>query len=345
MTIGWYVHHHGAGHLTRLLAVRPHLEDEVVVLSSMPAPSSLPSRTRWVALPRDDDGFGGSTGAAEAPVEADPTVGGLLHWAPLGHAGHRTRLATIADVARDSTLDAMVVDVSVEVTLLSRLLGIPTVVFSQPGDRTDEPHRLAYRAASAIIAPWPEGVLSDAALLPVRDRVRWTGGISRYEPVPSASRSASPSPRGGGVVVLGAHPGLDVEGLRLAAEGAGLTLTEVGSTPATWTADPWPLLATADVVVSAAGQNSVADLAAAQARAVVVPQERPFGEQDATGRALDRLGLAVVAPGAPGAPGVRGVDEWARLLAGAIGLRPDWGRWQVAGAARRAADSIRGVVS
>ncbi|ARJ03934.1 hypothetical protein GCM10010988_26120 [Cnuibacter physcomitrellae] len=339
MTIGWYVHHHGAGHLTRLLAVRPHLDDEVVVLSSMPAPSSLPPRTRWVALPRDDDGFGGSTGAAEAPVEADPTVGGLLHWAPLGHAGHRARLASIADVARDSTLDAMVVDVSVEVTLLSRLLGIPTVVFSQPGDRTDEPHRLAYRAASAIIAPWPEGVLSDAALLPVSDRVRWTGGISRYEPVPSASRSASATSRGGGVVVLGAHPGLDVEGLRLAAEGAGLAMTRVGATRETWTADPWPLLVAADVVISAAGQNSVADLAAADARAIVLPQARPFGEQDATGRVLDSLGLAVVA-----AP-PRGAEAWRGLLDAALGLRPDWGRWQVAGAARRAADSIRGVVS
>lgn len=340
MTIGWYVHHHGAGHLTRFLAVRPHLVDEVVVLSSIQAPSALPPRTRWVALPRDDDGFGGTTGAAEAPADVDATVGGLLHWAPLGHVGHRSRLASIADVARDSALAAMVVDVSVEVTLLSRLLGIPTVVFSQPGDRTDEPHRLAYRAASAILAPWPEGVLPDAALLPVHDRVRWTGGISRYEPVPAPpAPPASSASRGGGVVVLGAHPGLDIEGLRLAAEGVGLVLTQVGATRETWTADPWPLLTAADVVVSAAGQNSVADLAAARARAVVLPQERPFGEQHATARALERLGLAAVAASP------RGADEWRRLLDAALGLRPEWDRWQVAGAARRAADVIRGVAS
>ncbi len=51
--VGWYVHHHGAGHLTRFLAVRPHLDHEVVVFSSMPAPARLPDRTSWVILPRD----------------------------------------------------------------------------------------------------------------------------------------------------------------------------------------------------------------------------------------------------------------------------------------------------
>ncbi|WP_378144348.1 glycosyltransferase [Cnuibacter sp. UC19_7] len=340
MTLGWYVHHHGAGHLTRFLAVRPHLDGAVVVLSSLPEPSSLPTSTRWIALPRDDDGFAGATGAAEAPEDADATVGGLLHWAPLGHAGHRARLAAIADIARDEALAGMVVDVSVEVALFSRLLGLPTVVMSQPGDRTDEPHRIAYRAASAIVAPWPEGVLSDAALLPVRDRVRWTGGISRYEPVPSAAATVPPpASGGGGVVVLGAHPHLDRDGLRLVAERAGLTVTEVGATAESWTTDPWPHLEAADVVVTAAGQNSIADLAAARVRAVVVPQERPFGEQHATGRALERLDLAIVASDP------RGVDEWARLLDRALGLRPEWDRWEVAGAAQRAADRIREVTS
>ena len=40
--VGWYVHHHGAGHLTRLLAVRPHLDADVVVFSSLAAPVAVP---------------------------------------------------------------------------------------------------------------------------------------------------------------------------------------------------------------------------------------------------------------------------------------------------------------
>ncbi len=40
--VGWYVHHHGAGHITRFLAVRPHLDAQVTVFSSLAAPDPLP---------------------------------------------------------------------------------------------------------------------------------------------------------------------------------------------------------------------------------------------------------------------------------------------------------------
>ena len=36
--IGWYLHHHGAGHLQRLRAIAAQLEAEVTVFSSLPAP-------------------------------------------------------------------------------------------------------------------------------------------------------------------------------------------------------------------------------------------------------------------------------------------------------------------
>jgi hypothetical protein len=323
VSLGWYVHHHGAGHLTRMLALRRHLDLDVIVLSSLPEPAALPPRTRWVVLPRDDDGVSPS---------ASPTARGAFHWAPLRHSGHRTRLAALADAARDEPLDAVVVDVSVEVAVVARLLGVPTVVVSQPGDRTDAPHALAYRTAEAIIAPWPEGVLSDAALRPVRDRVLWTGGISRFEPgLPDLGESTGAA----GVVVLGPQPGLDLAGLRAAAEAEGLDYREVGTDAGSWVADPASLIASAEVVVTAAGQNSVADLAALDARAVVVPQVRPFGEQEATARALDRLGLAVVASGDSGP------RAWRDLLDRARGLDPSWERWQVAGASARAAERIR----
>ena len=64
MTIGWYVHHHGAGHRTRMAAVRPHLDD-VVVLSSLPGGAD----DAWVHLAADDDG-----------EPRDVTAGGTLHW-------------------------------------------------------------------------------------------------------------------------------------------------------------------------------------------------------------------------------------------------------------------------
>lgn len=310
--------------------MRPHLPGTVVAFSSLEAPSDLPPGTRWVELPRDDAPYV-RHGESVDPRSADPTAGGLLHWAPLGHPGHRRRLAAIAAASAD--LDAFVVDVSVEVALWVRLLGLPTVVVTQPGDRTDGVHSLAYRAADRILAPWPEGAAPSAALDEARDRVVWVGGISRFAGRP---RTAAREPRS--VLVLGAAlAGGALERARAEAASAGWAFRTVGADAAHWSADPWDALCAAEVVVSAAGQNSVADLAAAGARAVVIAQERPFDEQAATAAELDRAGLAVVShPPEPGA--------FVGLLDRARALDPRWEQWQTAGAPERAAAVIGSVL-
>ncbi|MFG6504505.1 glycosyltransferase [Microbacterium sp. P05] len=329
--VGWYVHHHGHGHLTRFRAVRPHLAGPVVVFSSLAAPAHLPEDTTWVVLPRDDGRFVAGDREVD-PRTADPTVGGMLHWAPLGHPGHRRRLTTIAQVSTERALDAFVVDVSVEVALWVRLLGLPAVVVTQPGERTDDAHALAYRAADRILAPWPEGMVASTALDAVRDKVTWVGGISRF-----AGRERTRTAVPGSVLVLGsvAEPGA-VTAAVANAEAAGWRLQTVGGDASGWLDDPWDLLCASEVVISAAGQNSVADLAAAGSRAVVVPQERPFAEQLGTAAALAANGLAVVAPAWPG-------RDLPALLARARALRPDWTLWRTDGAPERAAGVIGSV--
>ena len=324
---GWYVHHHGAGHLTRFRAVRPHLAGEVVVFSSLPEPAALPAGTRWVRLDLDNDQ---PPGAAD-PADADPTVGGLLHWAPLDHPGHARRLAVIAGAIAARRFDRFVIDVSVEVSLLVRLLGVATVVVTQPGDRSDGPHRLAYASASRVLAPWPAGTHRS----PTAHGLVEVGGISRFD---GRTRDAEPDP--GTVLVLGGNL---VEGdfagrvARAAAATPGTRWQLAGGSASTWIDDPWEALQRAEVVVAAAGQNSVADLAAVGARAVVVPQARPFDEQEATGRRLAERRLAVVEPVWP-------ADEaWPAVLDRARSLRPDWALWGVTGAARRAAEAIAEV--
>lgn len=317
---GWYIHHHGAGHLTRFRAVRPYLPGEVVVFSSLPRPDILPPATTWVGLDSDNDRRPG----APDPAEADPTVGGLLHWAPLGHAGHAHRLAAIASALADRHFHRFVVDVSVEVALLVRLLGVATVVVTQPGDRSDTPHRLAYASAARVLAPWPAGAHHG----PATPALVEVGGISRFD---GRKREVGPDP--GTVLVLGG--GMTENDLASAAAATpGTRWQHAGSSASTWIADPWQALQRAEVVVAAAGQNSVADIAAAGARAVILPQPRPFDEQVATGRILADRGLAVVEPAWPGA------GAWPSVLDRARRLQPDWSPWCVTGAAQRAADVI-----
>jgi hypothetical protein len=323
--LGWYIHHHGGGHLARMLAVRPHLDARVICFSSLPRPDRLPPDTEWVLLPRDDsqeDGLGGAD-------PEDPTVGGLLHWAPLRHRGHRARLASIAAIAAEQALAAIVVDVSVEVVLFARLLGVPVVVIAQPGARDDEPHALAYRAATRIVAPWPRAAMTPRHLRSVEDKLVFVGGISRFD-------GREPHPRGRSIVLLAGQGGSNVSDAEVADAAGADEWVLLGR--GEWRQDPWPAIASADVVVSWAGQNAVADIAAAGARAVVIPQERPFDEQRATAAALERAGLAVVEPVWPAA------ERWLEVLERARSLRPDWGQWDTAGAALRAATAITGVI-
>jgi len=327
--IGWYVHHHGRGHLTRMLAIAPHLDAEIVCFSSLAQPDALPAGVTWITLPRDDDP------APRLPHD-DPAVRGALHWAPLHHPGHRSRFATIAAAVAGLRLAAFVVDVSVEVTLLVRLLGVPVVVITQPGVRDDDPHRLGYAAAERIIAPWPREVYAPGHLTALGERVAFVGGISRF-----AGRGGADGSRGGTVVLLGGGGGAAVssEDVAAAERATGSAWLALGVGAARWRPDPWEALTTASAVVSWAGQNAVADVAAAAAPAIVIPQERPFDEQHATATALGRAGLAVVAERWPDPP------QWPALIERARGLGAPWHRWRVDGAAQRAADVIAAVIA
>jgi len=333
VVIGWYIHHHGHGHVSRFLAVVPHLRTPVIAFSSMPRPAGLPAETEWVELPPDADAFEGPDGTVD-PRDAEPTARGHLHWAPLGHPGHRARLSMIAAVAAERSLAAFVVDVSAEVVVLARLLGLRTIAVTQPGRRTDPPHALAYDLADRIVAPWAPGAVPAAGLHAHGDRAVWTGGISRFDgrpaPAPRAERS---------VLLLGRvlEPGAR-EDVVARLSGRGWHVTAVGHDDASRIADPWPLLARSAVVVSAAGQNSVADLAAADARAVVIAQDRPFDEQHHTAEALERWGLARRCDGDVGAA------ELVETVERAAHDTPDWSRWQVDGAAGRMATAVEAVL-
>ncbi|MEU6311700.1 glycosyltransferase [Streptomyces sp. NPDC047014] len=318
--IGYYVHHQGLGHLHRAQCIAAHVQDTLTILSSLPRPEAW--TREWVPLPPDSD---------DAPV--DPTARGRLHWAPVHHQGHQERMGTIAEWIRRTRPTLFVSDVSVEAAALARLMGTPVAIAAMRGDRSDEAHRLAYDLADALIAPWPES-------FPERDwPAHWhaktlhTGSISRYDGRPHlASGSDDPPSRKEVVVMLGAG-GTDVtdreleEAIRATPD---WSWTFLGGPRAHWTDDPWPLLCRADVVVTHAGQNAIAECAAARVPTIVIPQDRPHGEQRATARALHAAGLATVRDSWP-AP-----HAWARLLVEAAALQNRWERWSPGDGAQRA---------
>jgi hypothetical protein len=314
--IGYYVHHHGRGHLHRARSIAAHCAEPVTVLSSLPRPGDWVGD--WVQLPRDDDG-----------AIHDPTAHGALHWAPLGHTGLRERMSLIAAWIRDAVPSVLMVDVSVEVTALARLLGVPTVVAGMPGHRDDPPHRLGYTLAGTVLAPWPDGFTETG---PFAGKTVHVGAFSRFDglvPPPASGRT---------VLVLSGAGGTDltIDDIESAAAATpGWTWRSLGVPGGPSTSDVWPALCEAAVVVTHAGQNAVAETAAARRPAVIIPQRRPFGEQHCTARVLAGAGLAVTAPGWPTGA------QWPWLLAAAERLGGQgWRRWAPGDGARRAAQVL-----
>ena len=72
------------------------------------------------------------------------------------------------------------VDVSVEVALFVRLLGVPVIVMAMPGERIDGPHALVHQIADHIIAAWPRELYEPEWLRAYAAKTSYVGGISRF---------------------------------------------------------------------------------------------------------------------------------------------------------------------
>jgi hypothetical protein len=324
--IGYYIHHEGFGHLARAMSICGRLQCPSTALSSLDIPAPHPFAAT-VKLPRDD----------QAAQVVEPTAHGALHWAPHHDSGFQARMGTVARWVAEQRPIAMVTDVSVEVAALTRLLGVPVIVVALPGKRFDAPHAFVHRLADHIIAAWPQELYVPAWLRPYADKTSYVGGISRFDGRLCSPRSGIPAsstnPRV--LVLAGAseHFGTSVD--ECAGACPGTTWTAIGGADGRWVDDPWQQICAADVVVTHAGQSAVADIAAAKRHAVVIAQPRPYDEQAATAEVLRRRRLATVAQSWPD------VRAWPGLIAQALAGDPKkWSRWQVAGAASRAARAI-----
>ena len=321
--IGYYVHHHGRGHSHRALALARQLGEPVTGLSSLPPPTGWPGD--WVVLERDD----------QSSAVADPTARGRLHWAPRADSGLSTRAAQLSQWLDRHRPRLVVVDVSVEAALLARLHGVPVVTVVLPGQRADAAHLLGFDVSTQLVAMWPAAAYGMLPGLPdsIRDRVQTVGAVSRYPLRPDAPRR--PGPRRV-LLMTGAggdnlHAAQIERARQLSAEWEWTILGRHGH----WHDDPRALLYDADVVVTNAGQNSVAEIAAARKPAIVIPQTRPYEEQQTTAAALTAGGWPVVVE--DGFP----EGGWPKRLESAAQLDvARWSTWCDGRAAERFADLV-----
>lgn len=288
--IGYYVHHHGAGHLTRAKAIAAASDWPITLIGTGIGSAGID-------LPDDrpvSGQFGGDDGEIFRPS--------ALHYAPTDHDGVRRRVAMISQWIASAQPALMLVDVSVEVAMLARLASVPTVYVRLNGLREDAPHLDAFRAAAALLAPFAEALEPDATPAWVRAKTIYHAGITTA-PIPSPVRAKSI------LVVFGRGGGIgDGETLAQAAQACPDwhwrvigPATPPNAIPANlefagWVDGAAAEIASASLIIGAAGDGLVSAVLASDKAFICIPEARPFGEQQATATRLGQLGAAVVLP-------------------------------------------------
>lgn len=311
--IGYYVHHHGAGHRARAQAIADASERRIVLLGTGLGDGGIDLADDRPASGR----FDGLDGAYSRPD--------ALHYAPVDHEGMRSRVACIAGWVAEARPAMMVVDVSAEVAMLARLASVPTICVRLSGNRDDLAHLEAFRGASGLLAPFHPACEVDATPEWVRAKTLYVPGIAQV-PVEAAPTAKL-------VLVVFGKGGVTGDGETLAKAArawpdwrwrvigpAAVPAQIPGNLEfAGWVASPEAEIARAAVVVGAGGNGLVGAVMAADRPFVCIPEDRPFAEQHATGRGLKALGAAIVLPEWPPA------CFWGRILDDALSM-PSEGR-------------------
>uniref|UniRef100_UPI0035CC6084 glycosyltransferase n=1 Tax=uncultured Sphingomonas sp. TaxID=158754 RepID=UPI0035CC6084 len=311
--IGYYVHHHGAGHLARARIVADRAGGRITLIGTGLAGAC--GALTCLDLPDDRLAlsFDGRDGAAERPA--------ALHYTPIDHDGVRRRVAAMTGWIANVRPALMVVDVSCEIAMLARLASVPTVMVRLGGRRDDAPHRDAFAAATAIVSPFADALDDPATPDWVRAKTRFFPGLVEracYESVEARSVLV--------VIGQGGAAGDGAVWARAARATPEWTWSVIGPcAPAAdpphnltllgWVDDAATRMARAEVVVGSAGDGVVAAVLAAGRPFICIPEDRPFDEQRSKAAGLVRAGAALVCEDAAQA-------DWGAQLLATRGLSP-----------------------
>ncbi|WP_443946668.1 glycosyltransferase [Pedobacter sp. AW1-32] len=337
MEIAFYVHHHGAGHFMRSLAIATGLKGcQVTFLGSglHKYKSQIPDWIQVIELPID------------TPTEADKDIPnpGLegLHYAPLNISGQLKRVALITNFFASRKEILLVVDVSVEIAMLARLCGVATIVVRQHGERNDMPHRICYRNTVGLLAPYHERMAGPGPEW-IEKKTFYTGGFSRFN---LRKDSSNPDQRQVAVLIGSGGTSINQSFLKkLSVQCPSWTFHVIGDIDIKINPsnlhfhgrinDPSPLLNRCCIVIGNAGHNTVMECASLDKRFIAISEERPFNEQFHKAQIIEAMSLAVHIRASQIAE-----FDWEEILEKLLTTRPDWNGFMRSDAAQRAANYL-----
>lgn len=320
--IAFYVHHHGAGHLMRTLAIAKAMKNCNITLmgSDLKRYSDLiPESYQQLHLPLDIPDKNDLDYTTTSPLG--------LHYAPYNVKGLRDRTDLITSFITKTYPLLLIVDVSVEISMLATIAGIPFIVVRQHGNRTDQAHLQAYHNALGLLAPYSQLMAGNNENW-MRDKTFYAGGIAKINPASilenEDNRQISILIGNGGtsitssiiINIASTCPDWHFHILGMVDQTLPkyANLTSYGNIP-----NPESIIKNCSIVIGNTGHNTVMEVAAMGKRFIAIPEERPFDEQVVKAEILHNLGLATIIP-----PTELKNIAWNDILNDTLMLTPDW---------------------
>lgn len=287
ISVGYYVHHHGTGHMRRALQVIPFIPYPVVLFSSAEQPAHVPPNCTYVQL--EDDSVPGYVQAPDS----------LFMYTPQSPRV-RGRFQAISNAIEAHNITSMYVDVSMEVALFCKLLGLRVGHNVMQGIRDDAAHDHLYTMLDYYISD-STTLLDSTSRRHTVVRPHFIGGIARYGkrqpralgPVQSVTITYSPASQQLDVTNIAASAAAfpDIDWHLIGPVQAGPELPNVichGVVD-----DPLDIYTQADIVVGAGGHNTIMEMASLGKRFVCIPETRPYDEQVTAAKALAAHNMAL----------------------------------------------------
>ncbi|UKT64779.1 glycosyltransferase [Pedobacter mucosus] len=323
--VAFYVHHHGLGHYRRAVQIAEKLIQHQPVLlgSNLKIQSkNLNKAIAIVDLPLD-------TPTTDDVNYSNGTLVDELHYAPLNINGLSERAAILSDFFAKNGPLILIVDVSVEVTLLARLCGIPTIVIRQHGIRSDPAHLMAYKCAELLIAPYGKN-LNRSANKWITKKTLFSGGFSRLDTIKKEDETA---PNNQISIIIGkGGSSLNVNTVsKIAAKCQTFTFHVLGDVLDNdkpnlsnvvfydFADDVFEIITKCSLVIGNTGHNSVMEVASLNKRFIGIPEPRPFDEQLEKAASLKNInGYLTVLP-----EEIESID-WNFLINKMLLITPNW---------------------
>ncbi len=302
--LGFYVHHHGSGHMMRSLSIaKEYKYENITFLGSRlkDYKNIIPQQINCIDLPLD------IPLATENTNSSDESCLNF-HYAPINVMGIRERNLILTQFFTKHKRLLFIVDTSAEVVALGRLCSVPVVIIQQHGDRNDLTHQLAYDSAVKVIAPFPE-MLSPNSPDWVKKKTFYAGGFSKYNITDREEIKEQEI----GVLVGSGGTSIDLNFLLyLANQLQNYKIKAIGhiylnnkckdSLPANLEllgrlSNPLRELNRSCVVIGNAGNNTVMEAATLNKRFICIPEDRPFNEQLNKAKQINKhYGITYVLP-------------------------------------------------